>query len=110
MLEVKSQSWRLHPSPQETAHEYPGQGDVTFTVRCKVNEYEFFMAPAGVKGAEKVSLGAIDSRSLARTRTFDSQNTGTHFGLFAHGSDGESCMAPAFFSSVQLYGQRAGGP
>lgn len=51
---------------------------------------------------QKFELGFVSTHVLKRTRPFDSPYTGTHFGIFAQGSEGYFCVDPAFFVYVSF--------
>ena len=99
---------------KEKVSAFPGEGSVRLTIRTEPNKYTFFAAAADSNSLsqsprKEEQLGSITSRSLVRTRKFDSMNTGTLMGVFAHGADSESCIAPAIFGESSLSATRAGG-
>ncbi|GFZ51537.1 hypothetical protein JCM24511_09304 [Saitozyma sp. JCM 24511] len=54
-------------------------------------------------------IGSIPSRSLVRTRAFDSIFTGTHLGIYAMGTENQGCRSAAVFGGIKWEGVRAGG-
>ncbi|RSH95494.1 hypothetical protein EHS25_000586 [Saitozyma podzolica] len=61
-------------------------------------------APASLR-----EVGSIPSRSLVRTRPFDSIFTGTHLGIYAMGTENQGSRSAAVFGGIKWEGVRAGG-
>jgi hypothetical protein len=87
-----------HPSAQtlETTRSLPGSGPVTLRIVAQPDSYTLaYQTSAQI---DPVVLGTLSTAVLERSRPIDSPYTGTHFGVFAQGSEGFFCQDSAYFS------------
>lgn len=54
------------------------------------------------QGGRQVQLEELSNKVVCRNKIWDSPFTGSHFGLFAQGTDGESSLVPAHFGRTSF--------